>query len=183
MYATSFLRKGVWFCVEAMNLLKQESRKRLISYSNSKRKLPKRHYCYKQKTERLLKDGIVWVQVLPQLRRKWIRKYAILSEERFSYHREKPEEAAKTPVWNMIRVSDLISVKIPRENHFIFENWNSKTLYIKVWKKKSKIKILLKCGTEEERDLWMAALLKAKSIRLMKDYLLEATQIQKTSEL
>ena len=170
-----FLRKGLWTCVEAMNLLKHEGRKCLMTF-RKKRKLPHRHYCCKLKNEHLLKDGVVWVQVLPQLRRKWIRKYATLSEERLSYLRvrEKPaEEAATTPEWNMIRISDLVSVKIPRENHFIFKNWDSRSLYLKVRTKKSKSKILLKCQTEEERDLWIAALLKAKSLRFMKEYLLD----------
>lgn len=171
MCAASFLRKGLWTCVEAMNSLKHEGRKCLMTFGK-KRKLPHRHYCCRLKNEHLLKDGIVWVQALPQLKRKWIRKYAILSEERFSYLRERPDEAAATPEWNMIRISDLVSVKIPRENHFIFKNWDSRTLYLKVRTKKSKSRILLKWQTEEERDLWMAALLKAKSTRLMKEYLL-----------
>ena len=170
MCATTIWQKGLWFCAEAISLLKYEGRKSFVVFGRSKkRKLPRRHYCCKVTRDYLLKDGLVWVQVFPRIRRKWIRRYLILSEERLSYFKERPDDGTTILDWKVIRISDVVSVKIPSDNHFIFENWNSRTLYLKVGKKRSEAKVLLRWSTEEERNIWMAALLKAKSVRLMKE--------------
>lgn len=149
-----------------------ENRRRLYtSFGKSKSQVrPRPYYCPRSK-ELAIKDGFVWTQILPHLKKEWQLRYLLLFNEKLCYLKEPVRRSSKEMEWREIGIADIVSMKIPSDNqvHMTGDSDESNTLYLKVNTKTSPTKILLRFKSRQERDDWMTAFLTAKSWSLLND--------------
>lgn len=106
----------------------------------------------------LIKEGYIWKQSKSTpLKRRWKRRYFILSEDKLYLLKEKSEESVSAKI---IRILDIVSLMAEdfgfrRKKFGLRLRANNKESYI------------VSCSTEAERNDWITAVLTAKSYSLV----------------
>lgn len=106
----------------------------------------------------LIKEGYIWKQSKSTpLKRRWKRRYFILSEDKLYLLKEKSEESVSAKI---IRILDIVSLMTEdfgfrRKKFGLRLRANNKESYI------------VSCSTEAERNDWITAVLTAKSYSLV----------------
>ena len=174
--AVDFLKRSLSFislnATDQQEQNESENRRRLYtSFGKSKSQLrPRPYYCPRSK-ELAIKDGFVWTQILPHLKKEWQLRYLLLFNEKLCYLKEPVRRSSREMEWREVGITDIVSVKIPgdHQTHMTGDLDQSNMLYLKVNSKTSPTKILLRFKSRQERDEWMTAFLTAKSWSLLND--------------
>ena len=134
-----------------------------------KQRVRPRPYCSgsSKKKERALKDGFVWMQIVPHKKKSWQLRYFMIFKEKLCYLEEPATSSSKGMEWKEIRPCDIVSVKIPNEIHLFNSNQTSYMVSLKTNSRFSRTKMLLRFKSQEERDEWITAFLMAKSWSLL----------------
>ena len=107
-----------------------------------------------------IKDGFLWIQNSAHMKRNWKLRYVMLLEEKLCYMKELRDKNPQSAEWKVIKIADIVSVKISSEHIS-----DSDTFCVKT----SHSKILFRCSNPDDRDKWMTALLTAKSFSIMNE--------------
>lgn len=107
-----------------------------------------------------IKDGFLWIQSFTPMKRNWKLRYVMLLEEKLCYLKELRDKSPKPAEWKVIKIADIVSVKISSEHIS-----DSDTFCVKT----SHSKILFRCNNPDDRDKWMTALLTAKSSSMLSE--------------
>lgn len=155
------------------------NRKLFASFRKSKSHArPERYCCPRNYEDPSIKDGFVWTQIIPHVKKDWQLRYLMLFHEKLCYLKETVRHTSKEMQWREIEVKSIVSVKIPSENqiHFVSDTDESSMLYIKINTKSSPTKILFRFKSQQERDEWMTAFLTAKSWSMLNDRITESDE-------
>lgn len=117
-------------------------------------------YCEKftSKEDPLIKEGYIWKQSKSTpWKRRWKRRYFILSGDKLYFLKEKSEESVSAKI---VRVLDIVSMMVEdfgfrRKKFGLRLRANNKESYI------------VSCNSEAERNDWITAVLTAKSYSLV----------------
>lgn len=117
-------------------------------------------YCeeFTSKEDPLIKEGYIWKQSKSTpWKRRWKRRYFILSGDKLYFLKEKSEESVSAKI---VRILDIVSMMVEdfgfrRKKFGLRLRANNKESYI------------VSCTSEEERNDWITAVLTAKSHSLV----------------
>lgn len=117
-------------------------------------------YCEKftSKEDPLIKEGYIWKQSKSTpWKRRWKRRYFILSGDKLYFLKEKSEESVSAKI---VRILDIVSMMVEdfgfrRKKFGLRLRANNKESYI------------VSCNSEAERNDWITAVLTAKSYSLV----------------
>lgn len=132
---------------------------RIVPFSGSWRvRRPRYSEKFTSFEDPLIKEGYIWKQSKSTpLKRRWKRRYFILSEDKLYLLKEKSEESVSAKI---IRILDIVSLMAEdfgfrRKKFGLRLRANNKESYI------------VSCSTEAERNDWITAVLTAKSYSLV----------------
>lgn len=140
--------------IEAVTLLK----KHLVRKSNDQTR-QSCEYISPERMKLAIKDGIVCLKDLSQLKPNFEQQYLLIFNESLYYCKAKSYSRSKVVKWKEIHTSDIVSLKICSET----------TLFLKANGKMNSIKILLRFSDQFERDEWAVAFNIAQSWNLVND--------------
>ena len=117
-------------------------------------------YCeeFTSKEDPLIKEGYIWKQSKSTpWKRRWKRRYFILSGDKLYFLKEKSEESVSAKI---VRILDIVSMMVEdfgfrRKKFGLRLRANNKESYI------------VSCNSEAERNDWITAVLTAKSYSLV----------------
>lgn len=117
-------------------------------------------YCenFTSKEDPLIKEGYIWKQSKSTpWKRRWKRRYFILSGDKLLFLKEKSEESVSAKI---VRILDIVSMMVEdfgfrRKKFGLRLRANNKESYI------------VSCNSEAERNDWITAVLTAKSYSLV----------------
>lgn len=132
---------------------------RITPFSASRR-FRRPGYCEKftSKEDPLIKEGYIWKQSKSTpWKRRWKRRYFILSGDKLYFLKEKSEESVSAKI---VRILDIVSMMVEdfgfrRKKFGLRLRANNKESYI------------VSCNSEAERNDWITAVLTAKSYSLV----------------
>lgn len=132
---------------------------RIVPFSGSRIRRPENGEKFTSSEDQSIKEGYLWKQSKSTpLKRRWKKRYFILSEDKLYLLKEKSEESVSAKI---IRILDIVSLMV--------EDFGFRTkkfgLRLRANNKESYI---VSCNSEDERNDWITAVLTAKSYSLVK---------------
>ena len=132
---------------------------RVVPFSGGRIRRPENCEKFTSSEDQSIKEGYLWKQSKSMpLKRRWKRRYFILSEDKLYLLKEKNEESVSAKI---IRILDIVSLMAEdfgfrRKKFGLRLRANNKESYV------------VSCNSEDERNDWITAVLTAKSCSLVK---------------